>query len=119
MIFYIYNNFEWDEEADDFIKKSKYEECIKVKGIRIDRRFCDEPVKIKEWYEEGKNHRVVNGHIERDFDDEFYIIEMNTLEDLMNFQSKYNINASVSNDKSSHVYNGEELNCFREDYYME
>lgn len=130
MIFYIGNEIEWNEEIDDWIEVSKYEECKKVKGIHIDRRYYDKPEKIlvyngnkkeanNDWYGEGKNHRVVDGFIERDFDDEFFIIEMNTLEDLLIFQDKYKINASVSNRKSCYVYNGEEINTFYADYFME
>ena len=118
MLFHI-----WDDEE-------KYEECKKVKGIRIDRRTTDAPEKIlcyrgnkikadQDWYGEGKNHRVVDGMIERDFDDEFYIIEINTLEDLLDFQDKYKINASVYRNKSQHVFNGLELNSFYCDYYAE
>lgn len=109
-----------------FLIFNEYNECKKVKGIRIDRRFTDDPAKIpfykgnkekaeKDWYGTGKNHRIVNGRIERDFDDEFFIIEINTLEDLLNFQEKYKINANISRDKSGYIYNGVELNMFHED----
>lgn len=108
---------------------NKYDECKKVKGIRIDRRTTDAPEKIpfykgnkieadNDWYGEGKNHRVVNGMIERDFDDEFFVIEINTLEDLINFQEKYEVNASIG-EKSRYVFNGVELYSFYSDYYME
>jgi hypothetical protein len=131
MLFYYYNsNFEWDEETQDYIETLKFEECKKVKGIRIDRRWCADPVDLSmyngnkekanaDWYGEGRNHRVVDGCIERDFDDEFYIIEINTLEELLDFQDKYNVNASVRRRKSGYVYNGKELYTFDADYYME
>jgi hypothetical protein len=130
MIFYMCADTEWDDEKNDYIPTSKYTESTKVKGYRIDRRCCDEPVKIPayngnkkkadaDWYNEGKNHRVVNGYIERDFDDEFYIIEINTLEDLLNFQDKYKVTASVSRRKSGYIYNGVELDTFYADYLME
>lgn len=131
MLFYFSGNpIEWDDELQDCIETNKFEECRKVKGISIDRRYVDNPAKLgcyngnkekanKDWYGTGRNHRVVNGCIERDFDDEFYIIEINTIEDLLNFQDKYNINATISRRKSGYVYNGKELNTFYADYLME
>ena len=114
-------------DSDEMLPK--YPECKIVHGMRIDRRNSNSPDKIpyyqdhpdmiaKDWYGTGKNHRVVDGKIEKDFDCDFCIIEINSLEDLMNFQDKYNVNASVSH-HSQYVYNGEELNKFSEDYYME
>lgn len=118
MLFYICDN------------TGEYKEVKKVKGIRIDRRTTDAPEKIlwykgnkelanKEWYSEGKNHRVVNGMIERDFDEEFYVIEINTIEDLLNFQDKYKVNATISRNRSQYVFNGVELWSFYENYMME
>lgn len=101
----------------------------KVKGIRIDRRYTDNPEKIlaykgdkkvanKDWYSKGKNHRVINGFIERDFDEEFYIIEINTLEGLLNYSKKYDTNVCISN-SSNYIYNGNVLNTFNIDFHME
>jgi hypothetical protein len=73
------------------------EEAKKEPYIRIDRRTSDAPEKIPAfagkdpewWYSEGRNHRVVNGMIEREFDTEGWFIEINTLEELMAFEGKY------------------------------
>ena len=64
---------------------------------RIDERTVNSPSKIPFyknqpddwWYSEGKNHRVEHGHIMRDFDDEGWFIELDTLEDLLKFHKKY------------------------------
>ena len=125
MLFYIFNDVEYDEETDDLVEKRRFEECKKVKGLWIDRRTIDDPSKFyhkkdrENWYCDGKNHRVVNGMIERDFNMKGYVIEINTLEDVLNFQNKYQINAMPSNDKSNFVYNGKELNIFHVDFMME
>ncbi len=126
MLFYTYADVDWDEETNEPILTCKYDECKRVKGIKIDRRTTNDPKKVpayhgKEdwWFEAGRNHRVIDGMIERDFDEEFFIIEINTLQDLLNFQDKYKVNASVSRCKSGYVYNGEELGMFHVDYIME
>jgi len=86
MIFFTYDEDNYDSEE---VRESvKYEELRKVKGIWIDRRYASSPEDIpyykgnkewadKEWYGEGKNHRVTDGMIERDFEEEFSIIELN------------------------------------------
>lgn len=38
---------------------------------------------------EGFDHKVVDGHIERKINREVYVIEFNTLEELMSFINKY------------------------------
>lgn len=130
MLFHIFGEIIWDDYLNNCIETCKYEEARKVKGIRIDRRTVDTPEKIlcyngnkklayEDWYSEGKNHRVVNGMIERDFDEEFFVIEINTIDDLLNFQNKYDVIATVSPCKSQFVYNDIELNSFFENYIME
>lgn len=104
--------------ADD---NNKYTEFKKVKGIRIDRRTVDMPDYKSErdsWCEIGQNHRVENGMITREFDNEFFVIELNSLEDLLKFQDKYGTNASVSK-HSGYSYKSKELNSFHHGYYME
>jgi hypothetical protein len=120
MLFHIYETY----NCDTLENEAPYPGCMKVKGFRIDRRTVNHPAKLKcmteqDWYTQGNNHRIVKGMIERDFEDEFYVIEINTVEDLLNFQSKYEMNATVSHHGSSYVYNGEELNSFYYDYRME
>lgn len=119
MIFYTY--CECDENDKSI---PKYEECKLVKGIRLDRRNTDNPTKIRAykgekdwWYSEGKNHRIENGEIVRQFDDEFYIININSLNELLKLQDKYKIDV-VLGGRSGYVYNGKELkrlsecNCY-------
>jgi len=127
MIFFTYDEDNYDSEE---VRESvKYEELRKVKGIWIDRRYASSPEDIpyykgnkewadKEWYGEGKNHRVTDGMIERDFEEEFSIIELNSLDDLLEFQRKYDTNASISIG-SHYFYNGELLNTFNYDYHVE
>lgn len=59
--------------------------------MRVDERTTNSPDKISAyrgqptdwWYEEGENHRVENGRIKRDFHDEGWFIEVNSLEELI------------------------------------
>lgn len=68
--------------------------------VRIDVRNVDDPLKIpyykgnielvnKDWYGEGRNHRVENGCIMRDFDDKAWFINISTLKELNEFIKKY------------------------------
>ena len=56
---------------------------------RVDLRTIDDPMKSPyigaAWYESGRNHRVENGMIARDFDDERWVIEIDTMEELLEF----------------------------------
>lgn len=81
-------------------KTSSYEgkphrKAKKEKIVRIDERTTDDPSKIPSgghtsdwWYKDGRNHRVENGRIKRDFDAEIWVIEINSLEDLIAFGNK-------------------------------
>jgi hypothetical protein len=71
--------------------------AIKETYTRIDTRTVDDPQKIPAyrdrdpswWYREGRNHRIANGKIARDFDDEAWFIEISTLEELKNLLDHY------------------------------
>lgn len=72
------------------------DEASKMTYTRIDMRGADDPSKIpayKEnsslWYDEGTNHRIVKGKIMRDFEETGWFIEINSLEELLEFQKKY------------------------------
>ena len=74
------------------------EEAIMETQPNIDVRSIDSPFKIwkteeevqKNWFSKGKNHRVKNGRIIRDLDDEIYwVVEFKTLQELIDFQEKY------------------------------
>lgn len=63
---------------------------------RLDIRTVNDPAKIAHygyksdwWYAEGENHRVEKGQIVREFPDEAWFVELNTLDDLMKFYAKY------------------------------
>ena len=122
MLFFVYPGWDCEKCEEKILPEYK-----KVNGIRIDERCVSKPENIPAhkgestdwWYREGKNHRVKNNHIQRDFEEEFYVIELSTIEDLLNFQKKYKTTASISYSTSNHVYNGENLKDFYHDYFME
>lgn len=125
MLFYSYYKCFGDFENYEGEEKEVYTEFRKVSGIRVDERTIDDPSKFSQewdkrnWYTDGENHRVENGHIKRDFEESFHIIEINTIEDLLEFQRKHNVNASVSPDFSRYILDGKELLGFDYDYIME
>ena len=70
-----------------------HEKAYEDTYIAIDERVVDSPEKlnfpnaVKNWYGEGKNHRVENGHIKRDLEGrKAWFIDINTLEELINLQ---------------------------------
>lgn len=95
MKFEIRKSSDWDiKPCEEAIK-----ETITVTNI-VDVRNTDSPYKIwqteedvqKNWFGIGKNHRVMNGKIVRDMEDEvksYWVIEFNHIEDLLKFQEKY------------------------------
>ena len=68
-------------------------EALQETYTRIDERTTDDPAKIFHgkdwWYDEGKNHRVENDHIKRDFDETGWFIVLKDLDELLKFQKKY------------------------------
>lgn len=73
------------------------DEAIQMPYTRIDVRSADDPCTIPAfkakdpfwWYGSGSNHRVVNGQIMRDFPDEEWFVEIESLESMMAFHEKY------------------------------
>ena len=63
--------------------------------IKVDERMIDTPEKFKlksdreEWYKNGENHRVENGHIKRDFEFKGWFININSLDQLNQFVKTY------------------------------
>lgn len=61
--------------------------------IIVDERYIDDPMKNpnigKNWYEKGTDHRVENGNIKRNLKSRGWFIELNTLEELIEFQKEY------------------------------
>jgi len=100
------------------------DEAFLDKYTRIDARTTDDPCKIpcyfdnpekakKMWFGEGSNHRVENGWIKRDFEDEGWFIEINSLEELMKFHEKYG-NLVINSDYSSSISTLEIYDDYRE-----
>jgi len=63
-----------------------------IDGIRVDKRTVDDPAKIPSykgqsawWYKDGRNHRVIDGKICRDFDTKYWVIEIKDLDELIKF----------------------------------
>lgn len=66
--------------------------AYKKLSLYRDERGFDSPYKIPafkgtegDWYEKGINHRVENGHIVRDFPEEFWFINIDSLQELLDF----------------------------------
>jgi len=62
------------------------EDAYKKKYKKVDERKVNNPSKltfisVKEWYGNGTNHRVKNGHIKRDFIDEDWFIKIDDIWD--------------------------------------
>ena len=87
MQFIVRRTSEWDETVQPC------KEAVRIRGIRIDERTVNDPAKIKPevdwWTKTGKNHRVERGHIKRDFDCKYWIVEIASLAALMAFYRKY------------------------------
>lgn len=66
------------------------------KYIKLDVRTVDDPSKVTTyggkkdwWYREGRNHRKENGQIVREFVDEAWFVEINTIEQLWTILEKH------------------------------
>ena len=59
----------------------------------VDERNIDDPMKNpfigENWYKNGTRHRVENGHIKRNLKEKGWFIEINNLEELVEFQKEY------------------------------
>jgi len=69
-------------------------EAYQIDGFRVDERTVKDPSKLScddkdTWYEKGVNHRVIKGHIYRDFPAKFWVVDIDSLEELMKFSKKY------------------------------
>ena len=72
------------------------EEAKRKTVIAVDERTVNDPKHLKcmsadEWYTDPKyfNHRVENRHIKRDYKTKEWVVEINTLEELLKFINKY------------------------------
>ena len=82
------------------------EEAYLKKLTFVDIRGTDDPSKIPAgqgetewWYSEGTNHRLIDNEIARDLEQkDIWCISINSLEELMAFQSKYKNDVIISTD---------------------
>ena len=93
--------------TSDWSANKPCEEAFEDSYIQIDERIVDSPEKLNvksdrdEWYNNGTNHRMENGHIKRDFESRGWFVNIETLEDLNKFVDKYgNIVFQKSSDNS-------------------
>ena len=80
--------YSWSEEP--FTVKGKFK-IEKVPIVRIDERTCSLEKAVREFkfMDEGRNHRALNkSSCARDFDDEVWVVEIETLERLLEFYEK-------------------------------
>jgi hypothetical protein len=115
MLFYIPSKTEYDEFFTNRTLRKPFAQCLLVKGYMIDRRTTDCPSKVPAykgetdwWHRTGTNHRVVDGQICRDMEDEFHVMDIKTIDELLDFQKQTGIKFEVSH-KSNRVFNGEIL----------
>lgn len=89
MLFEVVRTSIWD-------KQKPYEKCIQIKLKRVEKYYISVEEFIKrysdkgdKWFNRGKNHRIKNGCILRDFEDvQSWGIKINTLEELMKFKKE-------------------------------
>ena len=101
----------WDGQPCD--------EAEEVPFVRVDRRTTDDPMKNphigKAWYDTGRNHRVENGIIARDFDDKRWVVRIADGTALQAFCEKYGeIILSLNNDGEEPCYEVEIYDDYRE-----
>lgn len=80
---------DWEDFSSD---APPCEGVVDLPCIRVDERIKDDPAKIEFykgktdwWYKQGRNHRVEDGRIKRDFDDRAWYVEIDSLEALKAF----------------------------------
>lgn len=95
------------------------DEAEEVSFVRVDRRTVDCPMKNRyigeKWYEDGRNHRVENGKIARDFDDKRWVVQVPDGAALQEFCLKYDeIILSINNDGLEPCFEVEIYDTYRE-----
>lgn len=66
--------------------------AYQVDSFQVDERTVKDPSKIpdgKDWYSKGINHRVVKGHIFRDFPVKVWVVDIESLEELLEFTKEH------------------------------
>jgi hypothetical protein len=125
MLFYVYSNKNYEESYTNYTLEKPFEQCQLVKGYYVDTRKTDCPSKVPAyngktdwWYKSGVNHRIVDGKICKDFEEEFYVIDINTIDDLLDLQKKARTSIGVEHE-SNYTFNGKILPELHHDYTME
>lgn len=83
--------FHISRTSDGIDEMQPHEKAYKDKYIHIDSRYTDDSNKLNHkedrdnWYNKGNNHRVENGHIKRDFQEESWFIDIDSLKELIDF----------------------------------
>ena len=95
------------------------DEAEELPFVRVDRRTTDDPMKNphigKAWYDTGRNHRVENGRIARDFDDKRWMVRIADGSALQAFCEKYGeIILSLNNVGTEPCYEVEIYDDYRE-----
>jgi len=91
MRFLVERTSEWNDESHPPCPEATLRDYI-----YIDERTKDDPAKIhvfernpQKWYAEGQNHRVEAGHIKRDFLKTAWFVDIESLEELLDFVARY------------------------------
>jgi hypothetical protein len=87
--------------------------------VCVDRRTVDDPAKNvhigKAWYNRGRNHRVENGMICRDFDESRWMVQIADGAALQSFCDKYGkIILSLNTESAEPCYEVEIYDSYRE-----
>ena len=95
------------------------DEAESVPFVRVDRRTTDDPMKNpyigKAWYDTGRNHRVENGMIARDFDSKRWMVRIADDAELQAFCEKYGkIILLLNHDGTERCYEVEIYDDYRE-----
>ena len=95
------------------------DEAEEVSFVRVDRRTVPGPMKNRyigeKWYEDGRNHRVENGKIARDFDGKRWVVQIPDGAALQEFCLKYDeIILSINNDGLEPCFEVEIYDTYRE-----
>lgn len=89
MIFKVRRSSQWAEDVQP-IKESYKGKCLETQRLLFPSFEAFEKDRDYSFKADGMNHRVLsNKTIERDFEIDCYLIEINTLEELMELEEKY------------------------------
>ena len=94
-------------------------ESVLVPYVRVDRRTVDDPMKNQHigaaWYQTGRNHRVEEGMIARDFDGERWMVNLPDASAFEAFCAKYKrVVLSIDTDGTEPVWEIEIYDDYRE-----